>query len=89
MNILSSEIEKQIENKIINVVSKTLESLLNDKEEDQRFLKPLEAAKFCGVNRKKIDEWVTTEELPKIKMGHRTVLYDKEDLIKVMIKNKV
>ena len=89
MNILSNEVEKQIETKIINIVSKTLESLLNDKEDTQRFLKPLEAAKFCGVNRKKIDEWVTTEDLPKIKMGHRTVLYDKEDLIKVMIKNKI
>lgn len=88
MNLLSEQVEKDLYQSIINVVERTIEKNAERTASDQRYLRPEEAATYCGVSPQSLTRWVNQHELKQIKIGN-VVSYDRKDLDHFMIKHKI
>lgn len=88
MQLLSSDMEKEIKETIIQVVEQTLTSHLERHETNHRYMRPDEAAKYCGVSKQSLSKWVYEFGLKQVKIG-QVISYDRKDLDDFMMQYKI
>lgn len=88
MNILSEKFESELVHYVTEVVEQHIVDVIKAQSLNVRYLSPDEAASYCGVDKQTLNKWVS-DGLLKIKVGSRLVKYDKLDLDKFMLKNKI
>lgn len=55
----------------------------------KRFLSIIELAEFLGIPRLTIYQWIHQRKIPHIKLGHKTVRFDREQIERWLEEKKV
>lgn len=88
INILNSDIQERIADKIISICEESCIKLLKSKISDERYLRAKQACKYCGgVDVNTLKKW-ESKGLTPIIVG-RVVVYDRVDIDSFMLKHKL